>query len=77
NVAMTWRLFGHSGVHRIEDEFVIGQFDRCAPTYCPKPHTVWGFKTMFRNIGAYQRPDSARLPAGLTRPGQRGAESDG
>ncbi|GAA6201702.1 glycosyltransferase family 2 protein [Aquicoccus sp. SU-CL01552] len=55
NVAMTWRLFGHSGVHRIEDDFVIGQFDRCAPTFCPKPHTVWGFKTMFRNIGAYQK----------------------
>ena len=55
NVAMTWRLFGHSGVRRIEDDFVIGQFDRCAPAYCPKPHTVWGFKTMFRNIGAYQK----------------------
>jgi len=55
NVAMTWRLFGHSGVKRLEDRFVIEQFDRCAPKYCPKPHTVWGFKTMFRNIGAYQK----------------------
>ncbi|MGD9865173.1 MAG: glycosyltransferase family 2 protein, partial [Pseudodonghicola sp.] len=55
NVAMTWRLFGHSGVTRLEDRFVIEQFDRCAPKYCPKPHTVWGFKTMFRNIGAYQK----------------------
>jgi hypothetical protein len=52
---MTWRLFGHSGVTRLEDRFVIEQFDRCAPKYCPKPHTVWGFKTMFRNIGAYQK----------------------
>ncbi|MDU8913340.1 glycosyltransferase family 2 protein [Aestuariicoccus sp. MJ-SS9] len=55
NVAMTWRLFGHNGVHRLADEFVIDQFDTCAPKYCPKPHTVWGFKTMFRNIGAYQK----------------------
>ncbi len=55
NVAMTWRLFGHSGVRQVEDRFVIEQFDRCAPKYCPKPHTVWGFKTMFRNIGAYQK----------------------
>ncbi|NNE52380.1 MAG: glycosyltransferase family 2 protein [Sulfitobacter sp.] len=53
NVAMTWRLFGHNGVTALRDDFVIDQFDACAPKYCPKPHTVWGFKTMFRNIGAY------------------------
>ncbi|MDF1855603.1 glycosyltransferase family 2 protein [Pseudooceanicola sp.] len=53
NVAMTWRLFGHNGVTRYADEFVIEQFDSCAPKFCPKPHTAWGFKTMFRNIGAY------------------------
>ncbi|MCB1341634.1 MAG: glycosyltransferase family 2 protein [Pseudooceanicola sp.] len=55
NVAMTWRLFGHNGVLDLADDFVIGQFDTCAPRYCPKPHTVWGFKTMFRNIGAYAK----------------------
>ncbi|MFT6674701.1 MAG: hypothetical protein ACJAVM_000884 [Sulfitobacter sp.] len=53
NIAMTWRLFGHNGVTTLNDAFVIDQFDACAPKYCPKPHTVWGFKTMFRNIGAY------------------------
>ncbi|WP_238369072.1 glycosyltransferase family 2 protein [Heliomarina baculiformis] len=53
NVAMTWRLFGHNGVTVFDDRFVIEQFDRASPKYCPKPHTVWGFKTMFRNIGAY------------------------
>ncbi|WP_223424182.1 glycosyltransferase family 2 protein [Tateyamaria pelophila] len=53
NVAMTWRLFGHNGVTDLADDFVIDQFDRCAPNFCPKPHTVWGFKTMFKNIGAY------------------------
>ena len=55
NVAMTWRLFGHNGVRRFEDRFVTEQFDTCAPKYCPKPHTVWGFKTLFRNIGAYEK----------------------
>ena len=55
NVAMTWRLFGHNGITRLQDRFVIDQFDACAPKYCPKPHTVWGFKTMFRNIGAYEK----------------------
>ncbi len=55
NVAMTWRMFGHNGVVRFEDRPVIGQFDSCAPKYCPKPHTVWGFKTMVKNIGAYEK----------------------
>ena len=55
NVAMTWRLFGHNGVTDFKDDFVIDQFDHCAPKYCPKPHTVWGFKTMFKNIGAYEK----------------------
>ncbi len=55
NIAMTWRLFGHNGITRLNDDFVIEQFDTCAPKYCPKPHTVWGFKTMFRNIGAYSK----------------------
>ncbi|THH38878.1 glycosyltransferase family 2 protein [Aliishimia ponticola] len=55
NVAMTWRLFGHNGVTELRDELVIDQFDTCAPKFCPKPHTVWGFKTMFKNIGAYEK----------------------
>jgi hypothetical protein len=55
NMAMTWRLFGHNGVRRFQDRLVIEQFDTCAPKYCPKPHTVWGFKTLFRNIGAYEK----------------------
>lgn len=55
NVAMTWRLFGHNGVHAFEDALVIEQFDSAAPKYCPKPHTAWGFKTMVKNIGAYEK----------------------
>jgi len=71
NVAMTWRLFGHNGVTELRDDFVIDQFDTCAPKYCPKPHTVWGFKTMSRNIGAYQKL-SCHRPNKLD-PAQRGA----
>lgn len=55
NVAMTWRLFGHNGITALDDRFVIEQFDACAPKFCPKPHTAWGFKTMVRNIGAYEK----------------------
>jgi hypothetical protein len=53
NVAMTWRLFGHGGVTALSEDFVTDQFEWCAPRFCPKPHTAWGFKTMFRNNGAY------------------------
>ncbi|CUH77024.1 glycosyltransferase family 2 protein [Tropicibacter naphthalenivorans] len=53
HIAMTWRLFGHGDVTTLQDRLVIEQFDACAPKYCPKPHTVWGFKTFFRNTGAY------------------------
>ncbi|PIE15785.1 MAG: glycosyl transferase family 2 [Rhodobacterales bacterium] len=55
-LAMTWRLFGHNGVQRLDnDRLVIEQFDHAAPKFCPKPHTVWGFKTMFKNDGAYAK----------------------
>lgn len=55
NIAMTWRLFGHNGVERLQDDLVIAQFDHAAPRYCPKPHTNWGFKTMTRNLGTYEK----------------------
>lgn len=55
NVAMTWRLFGHNDVTTLSDDLVIDQFDQAAPKYCPKPHTVWGFKTMTKNNGAYEK----------------------
>ncbi len=55
HIAMTWRLFGHNNCLTFEDRFVTDQFTRCAPSYCPKPHTVWGFKTLGKNMGAYQK----------------------
>ncbi|WP_298494123.1 glycosyltransferase family 2 protein [uncultured Maritimibacter sp.] len=55
NVAMTWRLFGHNGVTDLSQDLVIAQFDDAAPKFCPKPHTAWGFKTMTKNMGAYEK----------------------
>jgi hypothetical protein len=55
HIAMSWRLFGHNGVTEITDAPVITQFDHCSPKYCPKPHTVWGFKTLMRNTRAYRQ----------------------
>ncbi|MEM9698615.1 MAG: glycosyltransferase family 2 protein [Pseudomonadota bacterium] len=55
HIAMTWRLFGNNGVQSLQDDLVVNQFDRCAPRYCPKPHTTWGLKTLFRNSGAYAK----------------------
>ncbi len=54
-VALTWRLFGHSGVTRFDDAPVLEQFTRAAPRHCPKPHTAWGFKTLLRPDGAYAK----------------------
>lgn len=65
NIAMPWRLFGNNGVARISDRLVTESFIRCAPKFCPKPHTVWGIKTMTKNIGAYSKIGCHR-PNGLT-----------
>jgi hypothetical protein len=67
-VALTWRLFGHSGVTALADLPVMAQFTHAAPRHCPKPHIAWGFKTLVRGDGAYaklschrpQKPDPAR-----------------
>lgn len=55
NLAMTWRLFGNGGVEEIGDASVIDRFTGCAPAYVPKPHTMWGFKSITRNVGAYDK----------------------
>ena len=53
--SLTWRTFGHNDVVRFEDRPVIEQFTAASPTYIPKPHTAWGFKTLFRNDGVYAK----------------------
>lgn len=54
-IAMTWRLFGNNNIDTFEDRPITEQFVRCAPAFLPKPHTAWGFKTMYRNIGVYRK----------------------
>ncbi|WP_172331338.1 glycosyltransferase family 2 protein [Mangrovicoccus sp. HB161399] len=66
--ALTWRLFG-SGSAAIGGRPVIATCNRCAPAFCPKPHTAWGIKTLSQQIGVYgklschrpTKPDEARL----------------
>ena len=55
NLAMTWRLFGNAGQEEIGEATVIDRFTGCAPAYVPKPHTMWGFKSITRNVGAYKK----------------------
>lgn len=55
NLAMTWRLFGNAGQEEIGEATVIDRFTGCAPAYVPKPHTMWGFKSITRNVGAYEK----------------------
>jgi hypothetical protein len=55
NLAMTWRLFGNAGQDDIGAATVIDRFTGCAPAYVPKPHTMWGFKSITRNVGAYSK----------------------
>ncbi|OYU17725.1 MAG: glycosyl transferase family 2 [Rhodobacteraceae bacterium PARR1] len=55
NLAMTWRLFGNAGQEDIGAATVIDRFTGCAPSYVPKPHTMWGFKSITRNVGAYSK----------------------
>ena len=54
-ISMTWRLFGNSDVNVYEDRPVIEQFTRCAPQLIRRPHQAWGYKTLFRNRGLFDR----------------------
>lgn len=51
NLAMTWRLFGNAGQEEIGEATVIDRFTGCAPAYVPKPHTMWGFKSIPATLG--------------------------
>ncbi|MEP1352891.1 MAG: glycosyltransferase family 2 protein [Tateyamaria sp.] len=55
NFAMTWRVFGNAGIEELGDASVIDRFIKCAPSYAPKPHTMWGFKSITKNAGIYSK----------------------
>ncbi|QPH55933.1 glycosyltransferase family 2 protein [Pontivivens ytuae] len=52
-VSVLWRLFGNDGQRCFEDGFVTERMRRAAPENCKKPFQAWGFKTLFRNDGAW------------------------
>ena len=54
-IAMTWRLFGNSGVREYADRPVTKQFTKCAAPFTPRPYQAWGFKTLFRNDGTFRK----------------------
>ncbi len=68
-VSMTWKLFGNAGIANFNDEWIIENFDRCAPQHIPKPGMSWGFKSLvhksapYRKIGVHRplEPDETRL----------------
>lgn len=47
-VAMPWRLFGHSGQIKMQDQPVTAQFTRCAPPEMIHPIAATFFKSLFR-----------------------------
>lgn len=63
-ISLPWRLFGDGFSDGFRDGFVTEQFLRCAPKRCRKPHQAWGFKTAFRDIGAF-RKFGVHRPVGL------------
>ena len=63
-IAITWRLFGSSGVRKFQDTPMCAAFSRCAPELIRKPHQAWGFKTLYRNQGIFKKLGVHR-PKGL------------
>jgi len=63
-ISMTWRLFGNDDVHEFRDSPITSQFSSCAEEMCRKPHQAWGFKTLYRNIGLFNKMGVHR-PKGL------------
>ncbi|MBL9051565.1 MAG: glycosyltransferase family 2 protein [Tabrizicola sp.] len=52
-IALSWRMFGNSGVVRYEDAPVTETFTRAAPRQLNWPWRAAMFKTLFRNDGSY------------------------
>lgn len=63
-ISLTWRLFGNDDVHEYRDAFITQIFNRAAREFANKPHQAWGFKTLFKNTGAFKKLGVHR-PKGL------------
>ncbi len=53
-ISMVWRLFGNGFQTKYRDGFITENMTWCAHERCNKPHQAWGFKTAFKDIGAYK-----------------------
>ncbi|MFN3262367.1 MAG: glycosyltransferase family 2 protein [Pikeienuella sp.] len=62
-ISMIWRLFGSGFVSAYEDAFVTERHLFAAHERANKPHQAWGFKTAFRNDGAFAKLDVHRPKA--------------
>ena len=63
-LSIPWRLFGNDTCDTFIDKPVVEQFRRAAPDYAPRPLQAWGFKTLFRNDGSFERI-GVHAPRGL------------
>ncbi|WP_316015319.1 glycosyltransferase family 2 protein [Roseobacter sp. HKCCA0434] len=54
-ISPLWRLFGNGFHRRFEDGFVTERMRLAAPPDMNKPFQAWGFKTLFRNDGAWEK----------------------
>lgn len=58
--SFVWLLFGHGGVERFEDKFVIEQFCFSANPRQVMPEQCRAFKTLYRNNGIFKVIDTHR-----------------
>jgi len=75
--ALAWRMFGNNGITTFQDQPVIKQFTRCAPTGMLWPWRAIQFKCLYRNDGTYEKlgvhmpkkPNQGRLAQTIWRDG--------
>ncbi|MXQ09151.1 glycosyltransferase family 92 protein [Alphaproteobacteria bacterium GH1-50] len=53
--SIPWRIFGSGDRVTFEDRPVTEQFHMAAPDFAPRPLQAWGFKTLYRNDGAFAK----------------------
>ncbi len=71
-----WRLFGHSGITKFEDRFIIEQMTMAAPIRQTWPPQARAFKSLVRMNGAYKAISTHR-PKGLRAKQVRWTDGDG
>jgi len=65
-ISMQWRLFGNGDVEKYKDSFITGQFEYCAPKFCPSPVQAWAVKSLYSTKGPHVAGKFTRI--GVHRP---------